>query len=114
MANLLERKWFLLLLGVVAGLGLGVLYAWQINPVQWVDGEPHQLRVDLREDYMRMLLDSYTVNRNSELATQRYHSLGEFAKQALLDVAEDPEEEIRPSIQGLRDLSENESGGTPE
>ena len=114
MANILERKWVLLLLGVVAGLGLGVLYAWQINPVQWVDGEPHQLRVDLREDYMRMLLDSYTVNRDSDLATQRYRSLGEFAQQALLDVAEDPGEVSPTSIQGLRALVELETGLTPE
>src|SRR3989304_4266824 len=114
MANILERKWFLLLLGVVAGLGLGVLYAWQINPVQWVDGEPHQLRVDLREDYMRMLLDSYTVNRDSDLATRRYQSLGEFAQQALLDVAEDPGEVSPTSIQGLRALVEIGTGVTPE
>ena len=114
MANILERKWLLLLLGVVAGLGLGVLYAWQINPVQWVDGGPHQLRVDLREDYMRMLLDSYTVNRDSDLATRRYQSLGEFAQQALLDVAEDPGEVSPTSIQGLRALVEIETGLTPE
>ena len=114
MANILERKWVLLLLGVVAGLVLGVLYAWQINPVQWVDGQPQQLRVDLREDYMRMLLDSYTVNRDSDLATQRYRSLGEFAQQALLDVAEDPGEVSPTSIQGLRALVELETGVTPE
>jgi hypothetical protein len=114
MANILERKWVLLLLGLVAGVVLGVLYAWQINPVQWVDGQPQQLRVDLREDYMRMLLDSYTVNRDSDLATQRYRSLGEFAQQALLDVAEDPGEVSPTSIQGLRALVELETGVTPE
>src|SRR4030067_1639622 len=114
MANLLERKWFLLLRWVVAGLVLGVLYCGQINPVQWVDGEPQQLRVDLREDYMRMLLDTYTVNRDSDLATQRYRSLGEFAQQALLDVAEDPGEVSPTSIQGLRALVELATGVTPE
>jgi hypothetical protein len=114
MSTILERKWVLLLAGFVAGLGLGVLYAWQINPVQWVDGEPHQLRADLREDYMRMLLDSYTVNRDSELALERYASLGEFAQQALLDVSEDPREVNQASIQGLRALVEIESGEVPE
>jgi hypothetical protein len=114
MANILERKWVLLLLGLVAGVALGVLYAWQINPVKWVDGEPHQLRVDLREDYMRMLLDSYTVNRDSDLATRRYQALGEYAQQALLDVAEDPGEVSPTSIQGLRALVEIEGGLTPE
>lgn len=114
MTNLLERKWLLVLIGLIAGLVLGVLYAWQINPVQWVDGEPRQLRTDLREDYMRMLLDSYTVNRNAELATGRFRDLGEFGQEALDAVAADPGEVSTTTIQGFRALLEIETGLTPE
>lgn len=114
MTEIFERKWILVLLGLIPGILLGVLYAWQINPVQWVDGEPRQLRADLREDYMRMLLDSYTLNSNAELATERYESLGEFGREALDAVAAEPDEVNTTTIQGFRALLEIETGVTPE
>ena len=101
-----------LTLGLAAGLG----YAWGLNPVQWVNGEPQQLRADLQEDYLRMAIDSYSVNRDPDLALRRYSALGESAEFTLDAVAVDPQELSRTAIQGFRALIEieQEPGATPQ
>ena len=58
-------------LGVIAGLALGLIFGWVIWPVQWTDATPEVLRADLQEDYMRMAIDSFRVNGDQILAIQR-------------------------------------------
>ncbi len=110
------RKWLLPGLALVVGLAAGLGYAWGLNPVQWVNGEPHQLRADLQEDYLRMAIESYSVNRDSDLAIRRYNALGESAKLALDAVAVDPQEVSATAIQGFRALIEieQEASATPQ
>jgi hypothetical protein len=64
---------------LILGIILGVFYAWVINPVEWTDAAVEHLRFDLQEDYLRMAIDSYSVNKDVELATNRYAQLGEEA-----------------------------------
>jgi uncharacterized membrane-anchored protein YhcB (DUF1043 family) len=106
--NLTSRKWFLPAVAAIAGIVVGILYAWVISPVQWVDGEPHQLRTDLQEDYLRMAIDSYSVNRDADLAAERYAALGESGKEVLDAVGADPQEVSPTAIQGFRALIEIE------
>lgn len=108
-SNLTRNRWFLPALAAIGGLVVGVLYAWVLNPVQWVDGEPHQLRADLREDYLRMVIDSYSVNLDADLAVERYERLEEFGPETLAAVAEQPDEISATAIQGFRALLEIES-----
>ena len=49
-SELLERKWVLGVGALVLGLALGLLFGWVISPVEWINGEPEQLRDDLRVD----------------------------------------------------------------
>ncbi len=108
LSSLTERKWILPVAGLIGGILLGVLYAWVLNPVKWVDGEPHQLRADLQADYLRMAIDSYSINRDAELALQRYDALGEFAQDTLNDVSAEPDEVSTEAIQSFRALLEIE------
>ncbi len=50
-----------LLIGAVAfliGLAGGLIYGWYIAPVEWTDAAPVDLRVDYRENYLRLLADA--------------------------------------------------------
>ncbi len=110
------RKWLLPALTLILGLAAGLGYAWGLNPVQWINGEPQQLRADLQEDYLRMAIDSYSVNRDPDLALRRYSDLGESAKLTLDAVAVDPQEVSPTAIQGFRALIEieQEASATPQ
>jgi len=60
----------------ILGLIIGLLYAWQINPVVYTDAAVSNLRSDLKEQWLMMTIDSYTVNKNADLALTRYKLLG--------------------------------------
>ena len=73
-----------LISGLVVGIIIGLpILGWWIFPVQWVDAEPRHLRQDLKQDYLCMTIDSYTVNRDRDLALSRVDSLG-FSSDELL------------------------------
>ncbi|MGB7537988.1 MAG: hypothetical protein WBM17_05585 [Anaerolineales bacterium] len=62
------------LLGTVFGL---VVLGWIIWPVQYVDTTPEMLRSDIQLDYLRMAVDSYSINGDAVLARSRFEALGE-------------------------------------
>jgi hypothetical protein len=84
--TLLERKWVIPLIAIIVGIGIGLFYAWIISPVQWINGTPEQIRADLRQDYLRMIVDSYSVNADADLAIARYQNLGKYAQGTLEEV----------------------------
>lgn len=102
--NLTEKKIVILIIGIVLGLVLGVIYAWVIQPVEWVNGTPADLREDLRVDYLRMTIDSYASNLDADLAMERYESLGEFGAETLDLVGETPAEVDPSAIQKFQAL----------
>jgi hypothetical protein len=108
--RIIEQKWFLIMLGVILGLVLGLLYAWLLNPVDFIDGDIFQLRSDLKQDYLSMAIDSYSVNNNAELALQRYNALGENNREILDAVSAQPGEVSPEAIQSFRALIEIEEG----
>ncbi len=65
------------LLGLVAGLGLGLLYTWVISPVQYVDTAPVSLRDDYKADYLKLAAEAYVVDGDVERARLRVAALGE-------------------------------------
>jgi hypothetical protein len=68
----------------VVGLIIGlVVLGWGLWPVQWTDASAKELRADLREDYLRMAIDSYSRNPDGELAKMRYAELGDKGLDAL-------------------------------
>ena len=100
--GLLERKWVLPVAALVLGIALGLAYAWLIDPLNVTDTAPDTLRQDLQEDYLRMAVDSYSVNREINLAIQRYESLGEHVESVLEAIGADPGSVDPSAIQNFR------------
>ena len=94
---------------LILGIVIGVLYAWVINPVEWVNGEPADMREDLRVDYLRMAIDSYATNQDPELALGRFEQLGSFKDETLDLVGTDPGEVSPSALQKFQALVAVES-----
>lgn len=107
----LQQKWVVVAVAVVIGIALGLTYGWVISPVQWKDATPALLRPDLRADYLRMAINSYTVNKDVDLAMQRYQVLGESGPETLKEVGADPGEVSPTAIQNFSALIEIFQGG---
>ena len=107
--EIVTRKSFAVVVAAIAGIALGLLYAWVIQPVVLVDADISQLREDLQVDYLRMVIDSYSVNSDSELAIQRYDSIGENKEEILSYVGETPGEVSPSDLQKFQALVAVES-----
>jgi hypothetical protein len=70
------KKWVWIFLALAAGFGLGLLYAWVIDPVQFVDLTPDTLRADYRADYILMVAEAYQKERDADLAARRLAIFG--------------------------------------
>ncbi|MEJ2549162.1 MAG: hypothetical protein P8Z41_06690 [Anaerolineales bacterium] len=106
MSGKINRNVVVVVLALIVGIALGVLYAWIISPVEWVDGAVYQLRRDLRVDYLRMTIDSYALNEDTELAVERYNELGADKADILSEVANDPGTVTSGNIQRFNELVE--------
>jgi len=51
-------SWYLLTAALI-GLGLGLIYAWVISPVKYVDAAPAALRADFKDQYRLLIASSY-------------------------------------------------------
>ena len=85
--------------GLVIGLIFGLVYAWAINPVEWTDASIDMLRPDLQEEYLRMAIDSYSVNQDVALAQTRYNAVGENKELILAQIQANPGSQSPQSIQ---------------
>ncbi|MEX1248579.1 MAG: hypothetical protein WEA61_08855 [Anaerolineales bacterium] len=76
-----------LILAFVAGLIVGlVALGWWLFPVSWEDASAEQLRADLRADYLRAAIDSYTLRPDDTLARQRLDALGDAVDETMATV----------------------------
>ena len=107
--EMITRKSFTVIVAVIAGIALGVLYAWVIQPVKLVDADISQLREDLRVDYLRMVIDSYAANSDAEAAIERYESLGDNREITLSSVGKSPGEVGASDLQRFQALVAVES-----
>ncbi|MDP2975527.1 MAG: hypothetical protein Q8N45_04860 [Anaerolineales bacterium] len=74
----------------VAGILLGLIWGWVIQPVEWKDAPPSLLHVGYQEDYLRMAIDSYGTNGDTALALKRYQELGSNGPAVLLTIQRNP------------------------
>ena len=75
--TLLQRPLTAGLVGLVIGLIIGLpILGWGVWPVKWKDADASYLREDLKKQYLCMVVDSYKVNQNAEVAKARIDSLG--------------------------------------
>ncbi len=64
-------------LALLAGLVLGLLYAWAISPLRYVDTTPDTLRADFKERYRVAIAAAYASTGNIERARARLSLLGD-------------------------------------
>lgn len=91
----------------VAGLFIGlVVFGWWLWPVQWTDAAPKHLRADLQQDYLRMALDSYARNPDTDLAKKTIDGLGkDNAIQILNKLTADPKNKLDDkAVQAYKNL----------
>ncbi len=99
---LIERPAVVAAVAFVAGLVIGlVVLGWWLWPVQWTDAAPAHLQAAFKEDYLRMAIDSYTLNGNVGLAQQRYQALGDEADQILDRIRQNPGEQDPAEIEAF-------------
>ncbi len=60
-----------ILLALLAGLGLGLVYAWTISPLRIFDSEPAALRADFKDQFRSAIAASYAANGNLPRAQAR-------------------------------------------
>jgi len=70
-------RWILFLLAILIGIGLGLMYGWLINPVEYVNTVPETLRIDYRTDFVLMVSEAYQGDNAPELAIRRLALLGD-------------------------------------
>jgi hypothetical protein len=76
------------LIAILAGIGLGLLYGWVINPVQYVDSTIENLRFDYQTDYVLMIAEAYPRGGDIAPVLRQLNQLG----------AADPEEHVQAAI----------------
>ncbi len=69
-ANEKRGPWYLLT-GLVIGLIIGLVYAWLVNPVDYVDTVPGSLRDDYKDQYRLMIALAYAANNDPVRAAER-------------------------------------------
>jgi hypothetical protein len=70
-------RWVRFIIVIIVGIGLGILYGWLIDPVDYVDTTPATLRADYRADYVLMVAEIYGSERDAEKAVVRLTYLGD-------------------------------------
>jgi hypothetical protein len=97
-------------LAFVLGLALGWFgIGWGVWPVEWTDAAAEDLRSDLREEWVRMTIDSHTLRPDFDKFSSRYASLGEAGPSALATVEANPGAQSQETILLLRAL-QNQGG----
>ena len=91
----------------VIGLFIGlVVLGWWLWPVEWTDAGPGDLRLEYKEIYLRMAIDSYTANPDAALAQQRIQEVGPEATEILTAIAGNPANQQPGSIQAFQALAQ--------
>ena len=114
--NLLKNTRVALILGVVLGLLLGLIIGWGLWPVTYSDTKPSLMEPTLRDDYLRMAIDSYRSMKNvnaqaaGDIAEDRWENLEGTAGSTLARVIAEPRYLDQAAIQDYRALIESRKG----
>jgi hypothetical protein len=90
--------------GIVFGLVIGLIYGYLINPVEWVDASIEATREDLQEDFLRMAIESYSLNQDAVSAIARWEEMGSSGRKTLDRVYENPGPQGLDAVNQFRDL----------
>ena len=107
--ELLNKPLWVGIISFVVGLLIGlVVLGWWLWPVQWTDAGPSDLRPEFQEIYLRMAIDSYTLNQDAAEAQQRIAEVGENANEILAGIDTSPGTQNTDSIKAFLTFSGTE------
>jgi hypothetical protein len=66
----------LVVLGLIAGLGIGLLIGWVLVPVKYVDTSLADLHTDYKEEYTLLVASAYAYDHDLDKAQSRLEQLG--------------------------------------
>jgi hypothetical protein len=70
------RRWVILgVVGLIAGLTLGIVIGWWVLPVEYTNTPPSVLRRDYRDNYIVMVATVYEVEGDLDRARERLAAL---------------------------------------
>jgi hypothetical protein len=98
--DILKKPLVTAVIGLIVGIVLGAVYAYNIAPTKWIDQPMTWTTKQLQGEFLRMSIDSYYVNRDGEMAGYRYYQLlGAPADARLADIKATPDlEGIKPKV----------------
>lgn len=73
----MRRTLWLSVLALLAGLIIGVLYAWVVSPMRYVNTTPDTLRADFKDSFRSAIAASYAATHNLDRARARLLLLGD-------------------------------------
>ena len=71
-------RWIGFLIAIACGIGLGLIYGWVINPIEYVDTSPGTLKFDYKTDYVLMVAETYRSDGDLPAAARRLALLQEM------------------------------------
>ncbi|MGE5073084.1 MAG: hypothetical protein ACM3MF_06620, partial [Anaerolineae bacterium] len=89
------KPWLLAVLTGALGLLIGLLIGW--SSIRVVNATPASLRPDIQADYLRMVIESFRVNLDPNLALRRWQALGPAAGPLLVELQQHPEA-VNPTV----------------
>jgi len=108
------------LVALLAGMGIGLAYAWVIAPVRYVDTSPNTLRSDFKDSFRTVIAASYAATHNLDRARARLSLLGDAdpvqaltAQAQRMLAAGDSFQVIQNVARLASDLQAGESAGVP-
>ncbi len=69
-------RWTKFIIAIALGAAAGMFYGWVVNPVEYVDISPQNMRVDYKTDYVLMIAESYQADHDLGLAVRRLARIG--------------------------------------
>jgi hypothetical protein len=89
LSDILKKPVIIAALAAAVGLIAGIPLGWAT--VRVVNTTAAVMRPDLQEDYLRMAIDSFRVNRDPNLAVRRWNDLGPAAAPNFVKIQQNPE-----------------------
>jgi hypothetical protein len=71
-----SNRWLLIIVSLIAGIGIGLLYGWVVDPVEYFNLTPDTLRADFKADYVLMIAEAYRANPDPALAARQLAIFG--------------------------------------
>jgi hypothetical protein len=117
------RRFIWFMISIFAGLAVGLVYGWVINPGNYDNTSPDSLRVDYKTDMVLMVAEIYQREGDAAAAAQRLDEIEDLppvrqVQQAILNgqelgYARADIESLARLFQGLQDWSPTTQEAAP-